>query len=217
MSKAENFIKNEKDIYGKIYIDIAYAIDNITPFLDKNILRSRKYYTKIGVLKKYMDLLDSSNSEIKRRGFMSIFSGNKFVDLLKTYRHDNIANLSLLKNCSSCQCLNCIAECKFDSCKGCSNSGHIAYCDHTRTCVYKFSNYYLDLDDTNTGITEKVKVLAIVQDALNDKRYIIVNQLSSNEKFIMYYYPSIKEDSYGEIFDENDLNFAADAYENIEL
>ncbi|EET84138.1 conserved hypothetical protein, partial [Clostridium carboxidivorans P7] len=43
MNKAEEFLKIEKDKYSKIYVDITYAIDNISPFLDQSTLKSRKY------------------------------------------------------------------------------------------------------------------------------------------------------------------------------
>jgi hypothetical protein len=49
MSKAKEFLENEKNIYGKVYVDINYAIDNVSPFLENNILKQRKYVSKLPI------------------------------------------------------------------------------------------------------------------------------------------------------------------------
>ena len=58
--------------------------------------------------------------------------------------------------------------------------------------------------------------MAIIQDAENGKRYIVIENVGDRERFILYLYPRISEDEYGEITDETDFNFAASAYENVE-
>ena len=43
-----------------------------------------------------------------------------------------------------------------------------------------------------------------------------VENIMSKERFILYYYPKLPEDDYGEITNEADFNFAAEAYENVD-
>jgi len=220
MNKTEEFISEEKRHYGKIYSDIAFAISEIKDFLDENILKNRKYYSRQPVLDKYMDLLDSTNQETKNRGFFkSLIDGDKYVNLLKTFKSDHYQELDQLKKCHQCECLKCTAVCKFDSCDGCKAGRHVAYCDHERTNVAFFDNSQnsmLNLTNNNTGKDDRYTVLAIVQDSLEDKRYILIENMQNKERFILYYYPKLPEDDYGKITDEEDFNFAASAYENVE-
>ncbi|MDZ7548707.1 peroxide stress protein YaaA, partial [Clostridium perfringens] len=48
-------------------------------------------------------------------------------------------------------------------------------------------------------------------------RYIIQNEIEtiqdSNDKFILYYYPGISSDEFGEITDENEFNLIVQTYE----
>jgi hypothetical protein len=220
MSKTEQFISKEKEHYGKLYSTVEFAIDEIKNFVDKNTLKSRKYYTRQGVLEKYIELLDASNTDSKQKGFISgLFESDKYINLLNDYKKDHEEEINQLINCSKCQCLKCISECKFDSCRGCSNGKHIVDCDHQRTSIYFFdSSKYseLNLVNNNTGEEDTYTILAIIQDALKDKRYIIIENSSTNERFILYYYPRLPEDDYGEISSEEDFNFAAEAYEGVE-
>ena len=112
MSKSEEFIKNEKEIFGKIFVDISYAIDNISPFLDDVALNKRKYTVRLPHLKKYIDLLNSAQVQVSKESIFDIFKSNKYIDLLEVYKHDNSEDLDQLKNCSKCVCLNCTAQCR---------------------------------------------------------------------------------------------------------
>ncbi|PJI08044.1 MULTISPECIES: DUF1292 domain-containing protein [Clostridium] len=216
MSKTEDFIKSEKDHYGKVFSDISFAINDISDFLDKNTLHNRKYVSRVPVLSKYMEILDSANSESKKGGFFNnVFNGNKYIDLIESYKSDNLKDFNQLENCSTCECLRCTSECKFDSCNGCCDGRRVAYCDHKRTNVVLWKNKILNLTNNSTGEDDRYSVLALVQDILKDKRYILIENLINSERFILYYTPGISEDSYGEITNEDDFNFAASAYENL--
>jgi hypothetical protein len=220
MSKTEEFITKEKSYYGKIYSDIAFAIDGIQGFLDDDTLRNRKYFSRQAVLKRYIELLDSAKIEDKSKGFLgSLFNGDKYIGILKDFKKDHQEELGQLLNCSKCQCLNCTAACKFDSCNGCRSGKHISYCDHKKTNVSFFDNSegsIIKLVNNKTGAEDRYQILAIVQDAENDKRYILIENLRDKERFILYYYPRLPEDEYGEITNESDFNYAASAYENVE-
>ncbi|MDP4144242.1 MAG: DUF1292 domain-containing protein [Bacillota bacterium] len=218
MSKTQEFVKSEKDRYGKIFADIAFGVDNISGLIDKQDLNNRKFTTRIGVLKKYLQLLDSAEAESKHKSFLSnLFSGDKYVDLLTDYKREHREDLTQLENCAKCECLNCTAQCKFDSCNGCTQGRRVVYCNHQSTNVsIDNSGKPLELTNNNTGESDLYKILAYIQDAKKDKRYIIIENTSNAERFILYYYPGISEDTYGEITDEEDFNFAASAYENLE-
>lgn len=220
MGKTEEFISQEKEYYGKIYSDITFAIDEIKDFLDENVLKNRKYFSRQAVLDKYIDFLDSAKQESKKRGFIKgLLAGDKYIGLLQGFKADHIEEFDQLTKCSKCECLRCTAVCKFDSCDGCRPGRRVAYCDHKNTNVSFFDNSQnslLTLVNNNTGQEDRYNILAVVQDALNDKRYILIENIHDKERFILYYYPKLPEDGYGEITNEEDFNFAASAYENVE-
>ncbi len=218
MSKVQDFIDGERDYYGKMYVDINYAIDNISPFLDKKTFNNRKYTVKLPVLKKYMELLDSAEGESKKNGLMNIFKSDKQLDSLNSYKRDNKESLSQLEKCSKCACLNCTVECKFDSCLGCRPHSKIVFCDHQKINITFHDNFILDLTNNRTGKADKYKVLATIQDCLLERKYIIIqNIVSAQDRFILYYYPGISEDDFGEIEDAEEFDYIASVYESVNI
>jgi len=216
MSRAEDFLKSEKSKYGKVYVDINYAIDNISPFLDKDLLKNRKYITKASVLKKYIDLIQASETEISKGGFFSKFNNDKYVDLLKDFKKDNLDSLTQLKKCSKCKCLNCTSHCKFDNCMGCKSNSNIINCDHKKINVTKHDNSTLNLTNDKTGTSDRYTVLATLQDVEIDRKYIIIENIITKEKFILHYYPSISEDGYGEITNPEEFDFIVSTFQSTE-
>lgn len=216
MSKAYQFLKCEKDKYGKIFVAINYAIDNISPFLDKDILNRRKYVSKISTLKKYIDLIEAAQSELDTGNFFNRLKSDKYISILEDYKNDNLESLSQLEKCSTCQCLNCISECKFDSCLGCKNSSKIIHCDKRKINITKHDNFSLNLTNDKTGESDSYVVLAVLQDIELEKKYIIIQNIHSKDKFILYYYPGISEDSYGEISDAEEFDFIVSTFQSIE-
>lgn len=220
MGKTEDFIVHEKDYYGKIFSTITFAIDEVDGFLDKDTVKNRKYFSRLPILKRYMELLDSAKADEKSKGFLgNLFSGDKYIGILEDYKRDHSEELTQLETCSKCECLKCSATCKFDSCLGCKNGKHTSFCDHKKTAVYFFTNSEdskINLVNNNTGENDRYLILAIVEDCENNKRYILIENLRDKERFILYYYPRISEDEYGEITNEDDFNYAASAYENVE-
>lgn len=216
MSKDMEFLKNEKDCYGKMYVDLTYAIDNISPFIDSKELNSRKYAAKLPILKKYIDLIEAAQGDLsKKSSFSRLFSDNKYIDLLNTYKRDNMETLTQLENCSHCVYRNCMED-KFDGCLGCKSGSRIVYCDNKKISVRIHDNWVLDLTNDRTGAADKYNVLATLQDIELDKKYIITENLITKEKFILNYYPGISEDSYGEITDPEEFDFIVSTYQGIE-
>lgn len=211
----QEFIEKEKDSFGKVFVDINYAIDNISPFLEKDELSKRKYVIKLPVLDKYIDMLEASEaSSNKKKGLFSMFKGDSSISDLESYKSKNIESLNQLVTCSTCKCLNCVAECKFKACSDCRRNSHTSYCDHERFCVTFHDNFTLDLTNNDTGRRNKYRTLATIKDCTLDKRYILIeNIVDKDDKFILYYYPTLSGDEFGEIEDVNEFDTIAGVYE----
>ncbi|MEY8762718.1 MULTISPECIES: DUF1292 domain-containing protein [Clostridium] len=216
MDKIRKSIELEKDKYGKIFVDISFAIDNVSPFIDKEILARRKYSAKITTLKKYMELLESAESELNTKKFFRKSKEDRYIFLLESYKNDHSESLSQLEKCSNCECLNCTANCKFDSCLGCKSSSNITYCDREKINVTKHDDFSINLLNNRTGKNNRYTVLATLQDVKLDRKYIIIENIKSKEKFILYYYPGISEDSYGEIKDAQEFDFIVSTFQSVD-
>ncbi|WP_195262717.1 DUF1292 domain-containing protein [Clostridium sp. 1001275B_160808_H3] len=213
MSSTIDFINEEKATIGKVYTDITYAISEVSPFLDENILKKRKYYSKLPILKEYMDMLNDAEYSNKNKKF-SFFKKDNSVLKLTDYKQNNLAAFNQFENCSKCSCLNCIKECQFQSCSGCRANSYIKTCDKSKLNVRFNNNFILDLTNNNTGKASRYKVLATIENCEYDRLYIALENLSdSNDKFILYYYPGISSDEFGEITDEEEFNLVVETYE----
>lgn len=215
MGKYDDFISKEKEFYGKVFVDVSYAVDNVAPFLDKKELMNRKYYTKLPALKKYIDLLEAAEQGNKKGFFDKLFNSNNSTALLESYKNDNSEVFRQLEKCSKCSCLNCTSECSFDHCLGCRKDSCIANCDHKKINVTVHNNYFIELTNDRTGVSDRYKVQATLQDCELDQKYIVIQSVSDkDDKFILYYYPGISEDTYGEITDPEEFDFVVSTYES---
>ncbi|SUY45547.1 Uncharacterised protein [Clostridium putrefaciens] len=215
MSKDLEFLKLEKDVWGKVYVDISYGIDNVAPFLNENTLKVRKYYGKVDVLKRYITLLENSDAECKKNAssFFGRFKENNSIFLISSYKNDNILQFNQLKNCSKCACLNCPKDCDFNSCRGCREDSFIKKCDHEKINMTVHDNFILNLTNNSTGRPSSYKVLATLQDSALQRQYIIIeNVIDKEDKFVLYYYPGISEDDYGEISDAEEFDFIVETF-----
>jgi hypothetical protein len=216
MGRTEDFLKHEKEHYGKVYVDLTYAIDNTVPFLEKEEQTRRKYINKLPVLKKYIDLIETAQRESsKKGGFFSFFNDDKYIDLLNSYKRDNAATLNQLEHCAQCAHLKC-TESKFDGCLGCRENSKIVYCDNEKINVTFYDSWMLTLNNDRTGDMDRHKVLATLQDIQKDQKYIIIQNLRTDEKFVLYYEPGISEDRFGEISDEEEFDFIVQTYQGVE-
>lgn len=213
MNEKEKFLENEKNHYGKIYVDITYAIDSVLPYLEPETAKNRKYVNKLDVVKKYIELIDSVSSE-KSKGFLKIFKEDNSLDLLKDFKKKNEDALHQLEKCSDCSCLKCPKDCKFDSCSGCRQNSNISFCDRETINLTKPSNYIINLTNDKTGNEDKYIVKATLQDCIKDQKYIVIESMSCDDKFILYYYPGISEDKYGEISNEEEFDKIVSVIEN---
>jgi hypothetical protein len=86
--RVQEYLKDEKEHYGSIYVDVNNAIDSITPFLDEKSLGDRKYVSRLPVLKRYMELIESAENDTSKRSFPNLFGNDKYKDLLERYKRD---------------------------------------------------------------------------------------------------------------------------------
>ena len=217
MDKDIAFINEERRYWGKTYTDVAFAISEVSPFLSEKTLKNRKYYTKAPILQEYTRLLDSAEADCKKKSLFSMFKSNPSLTLLEDFKIKNRDDFKQLEKCSHCECLNCTFTCDFKSCSSCRNASLIYSCDKERVNVRKFDNFTLDLTNNDNGNASKYKALALVEDCTLDNQYILLEGLTdSNDKLVLYYYPGIKADSYGEITDATEFDFVVETYQNAE-
>lgn len=214
MDNDMDFINGERRHWGKIYTDVAYAISEISPFVSERDLNIRKYVVKAPILQEYIKLLDSAETECKKKSLFSMFKSNPAIELLQDYKAKHSENFKQLEKCSHCTCLNCAFECNFKKCSSCRSGSMLYFCDKSKVNVRKFDDFTLDLTNNDTGRASKYKVLAVVEDCKLDKLYILLQNLNdSNDKLVLYYYPGIKEDSYGEITNAEEFDFVVETYQ----
>ena len=213
MSSTIEFINKERNTIGKVYTDITYAISEVSPFLDDNMLKKRKYYSKLPILKEYIDMLNEAEYSDKNKKF-KIFKRNDSIDKLEEYRINNFESFNQFEDCSKCACLNCIKECDFKSCSGCKINSYIKSCDKSKLNVRSHKNFILDLTNNDTGKSNRYKVLATIENCSNDTLYIALeNLLDNGDKLLLYYYPGISSDDFGEITDPDEFNLVVETYE----
>lgn len=203
----ESFDMNkELEACKELYSTLIFGIDDIDDFLEKSDLDRRKCIKLLPVLNEYKGLLQKALEETKDE--------TQVPASLHQFRTEHFEELEKLKDCAKCKCLNCARDCNMAGCERCDPSFRckITSCDNKTAAVYDFDDKWIDLINNDTGVNERLKVLAVIQDLEFDQLYIILKR--ENDKLIMYYYPSIDEDTYGEITDSDDMDFAVKAFEN---
>lgn len=213
---SNKYIETEAAEYGKLYADVIFALEEIEEFVPKEQLRARKFVEYLPVLKEYLELIKNTDRDNKGKSMLGkLFNGGNDLDKIKEYKEANLEKLQQIKSCTSCKCLNCASECIMEGCNRCEKSGRVAKCDKKTSCVYTFSDKHLELSNDKTGEIATYKVLSIVQDREYNQLFIIIE--NSEEKFVLYFYPGISEDTYGEISDVEDFNFAIGAFEKVDI
>lgn len=209
-----DFINGERRYWGKIYTDVAYAISEISPFVSEKDLNIRKYVTKSPILQEYIKLLDSAEADCKKKSLFAMFKSNPSITLLQDYKAKNKEHFKQLEKCSHCTCLSCAFECNFKKCSSCRSGSRLYFCDKKKVNVRKFDDFTLDLTNNDTGRASKYTVLGVVEDCELDRLYILLqNLINSSDKLVLYYYPGIKADSYGEITDAEEFDFVVETYQ----
>lgn len=214
MASDIDFINDERQYWGKIFTDITYAISEVSPFVDEEQLRKRRYVVKIGVLKDYITMLDNTEFDSKKKSFFNMFKANDRIEKLRSFKQQNFQAFKQLENCSKCQCLNCSFECKFNGCQSCKEGSFLKTCDKEKFNLRCYNNFTMNLTNNDTGRDNKYKVLGTVENCELDKLYILLeNVIDSSDKLVLYYYPGIKNDEFGEITDADEFDSVVEAYQ----
>ena len=79
--------------------------------------------------------------------------------------------------------------------------------------VYIINDKYIELTNDDTGEDVRCKVLSIIQDLEYDKEYIIFE--ANGEKKVLYYTHGVEGDTYEQIDNVADFNFAVESYEKV--
>lgn len=216
MGKLSEYISNENVKYGGIYSDITYAINEIEPFIDSKILNQRKYKASLPILSNYMDLIDSVKADSGKEKYFGFLKDDKSINILENYKNENYGDFYQLEKCHKCECLNCPKECSFDTCLGCREGSRVVSCDHNNFCVVIFDEFIVPLSNDSTGDVNDYEVLAVIQDILKNKRYILLDGIDTDDKLVLYYYPGISQTTYGEITDEQEFDNIISIYQSIE-
>lgn len=208
-----------------LYSEVIYAIDEIGEFVPQQELKRRRCVKFLPTIKTYIDMIEKAIVEEERKStFSKLFSSNKkSIELIEDYKRDNQEAFSETKNCMKCKCFKCAKSCKMENCNRCEQGTgcRIVSCDNDTKAVYLFKNKKLRLTNDKTGEDDYYNVLGIIQDLESIKynnelpgygQFYIIIELHG-EKFTLYYYPGIDEDTYGEISDVEDFNFATQAFE----
>lgn len=212
----DKFIEIEKEDYGKLYADVIFALEKLDGFVTKEELLKRKFYENLPTLEAYIKLVKDAEIEQNSKGKLAkLFASNSQEKILEDFKQENYEKLERTRNCVNCECINCLSECVMEGCNRCWLGGKVASCDKKTTCVYTFKNKKIELNNDKTGETDMYNVLSIVQDKEYNQLFIIIEL--SGEKYVLYYYPGISEDTYGEISDVEDFNFALGAFEKVQV
>lgn len=206
----------KSEAYKELYAKIVFALDEIKDFLSDEDLRRRKFYRLLPILKEYLELLESSEEDNKRKGLLHKLLGAKPSSErdAEAFLRQNADSFLQLEDCARCKCLSCPKDCKMEGCSRCE-PGHgcrVSSCDNKESAVWTYGFKTLELRNNDTGNTETFEVRTVVQDLQYKQLYIVLDR--RGDKVILYYYPGLKGDDYGEIKDADDLNFAANAFEN---
>ncbi|MEG0641696.1 MAG: DUF1292 domain-containing protein [Clostridium sp.] len=214
MGKAKDFIEKEKNQLGSLLYNINGAIIEIAPYIEEETLKQRKYYTRIDSLKELQKHLEDMYHEENKDGIFGFVNDNSRISEVESMKNKHSLTLNQLEKCSRCKCLNCTKTCKLDSCKGCREGAFVRECNKEDFNIVVHEDFVINLSrDGGENLT--YNVLATLQNVSRDKRYIIIQEIKSGEKFILYYYPGISESSFGEITDSDEFDFIVNSYEKI--
>ncbi len=175
----------------KLYSDIVFEMESLNGFVSEDTLSRRKYIHYLNIVRECSDDKDKIKSE------------------------ENIEILRQLANCQKCKCFKCNKECNADGCNRCEPGGMVVQCDNTISTVYDFTRKTFKLKSNKLKSTANYQVLAIIED-IEYKEFFVVLRLG-NKKYLAYYYPEVGGDTFSEIKDIEDFNFAIKVFENSEV
>ena len=197
-----------------LYSDVIFNLDEIESFVDKENLNSRKYIKYLPILDECQDYIEDIISKEHIKGFLNriLSSNDEEVKNLRIYIKSKENIFVQLKACTKCKCFKCDDNCKIEACDRCEIGGKIDFCDNDKVIVYTFLNRTLQFRNNKTDEINTYNVLGIVQDLEYDQLFKIIE--FNKQKYVLYFYPKLSGDSYGEIKNAEDFNFAVKAFDD---
>lgn len=214
MGRAKDFIEKEKNDLGSLLYNINGAITEIAPFIEEETLKSRKYYTRLDSVKELLKYLEDMLYKEGKDGILGFLNDSKRISEVENTKNKYFTPIRQLENCSKCKCLNCVKTCKLDSCSGCREGAYVKDCNKDNFNTVVHDGFILNLS-RDEGVSSRYNVLATMQDINKDRRYITIQEIGTEEKFILYYYPGISESDFGEITDQEEFDFIVSTFEKL--
>ena len=201
MLAIDKLIKEEKDIYGKLFVDLNLDQELTEQFLSEDESKQRTYIVKRDILENYISLMEhieNYNSSHMILKYVKSFSNARSI---KRYKSINFTSLVQLSECSKCICLHCDKNCLFKSCLGCSDNSYITNCDKATLNVRAHQKYVVGLQNNTTMENGVFNVLYTLKDCRSSSMFIVLKSPKNVEQIILDYFPSSTGDTYGEVKD----------------
>lgn len=198
-----------------LYADLVFAAEDLNGFVSEKALARRTYIRGLPLLKEVTDLAKTLEEETSGGLFSKLHGAGKDTERrLLAAMAEGRRTFTQMDACRGCACFKCPLECEMQGCDRCEPGCgcYIAACDNKTATVYRFADKTVPLVENRTGITRDYPVIALIFDKKYDQYYLIFED--GAEKLVLYYYPSPAGDTYGEITDNDDLNFAIRTFEN---
>lgn len=203
--------------HKELYSKATFAINESQEFISSKDLNNRRYVKNISNLKQYINLIEDSITEESSKGFFAklFFNNQELIDKIDSFKCENAKRFEQIKECSECKCFSCTNDCRMYSCFRCEENtkSSVQYCDNETVAVYIINDKYIELTNDDTGEDVRCKVLSIIQDLEYDKEYIIFE--ANGEKKVLYYTHGVEGDTYEQIDNVADFNFAVESYEKV--
>lgn len=215
----KEFLDKEKNIYGNLYSQLIFVLDDIEDLSENSTLKERAYYKNIKILKKYNDLLDKVSRELpEKKSFLSFLNKSKENDIIKEcedFKKTYKDSLDKIFVCSECMCVKCIRKCGFNPCLSCNKSGKVNYCDKINTNLIVFKNFIKQQYNNESRENEPIEILCEVEMLDIDKRFRIIKEVLSGNQLVLEYIYNIKDgDLYNSIDDIDLFNEVIEIYES---
>lgn len=210
--------QNEKKTLERLnalYADTVFALEGLDGFVEKSTLQRRTFVRGLPVLRELIDLSKRLEEDTSGGFFDKLRGAGKDSERrLLTEMEEGKRTFAQMEACKTCVCFKCPRECEMPGCDRCEPGCgcHIESCDNKTATAYRFGGKTLPLTENKTGITKNHPVLALIFDKKYNQLFLILED--GAEKLVLYYYPNPSGDTYGEITDMEDLDFAIHTFED---
>lgn len=197
-----------------LYADTVFTIEGLDGFVEKSTLERRTFIRGVRPLREIMDL-SKRLEEDTSGGFLDKLrgAGKETEHKLISGMAEGSSMFKQMEACRECVCFKCPRDCDMAGCDRCQPGcgSHIVNCDNKTVSVYRFGHKVIPLTENSTGVTRDYPVLALVLDKKYNQLFLVLED--GAEKLVLYYYPNPSGDTYGEITDMEDLDFAIRSFE----